>query len=167
MSTSLDYSTASPVQKALRRFAASGAGSWLFARVLHRVDRPVYRLSGGRRTFASWVSGLPVVMLTTTGARTGKPRTVPVLGLTTEDGLAVIASNYGQERHPAWYHNLRASPEGTVTVDGVTRRFRAVEADGERRARIWRRALQVYPGFSEYERRAVSRRIVLFVLEAV
>ena len=153
------------LQRALRRFAASPPGSWLFACVLHRIDRPVYRLTRGRHTFASLVSGLPVVMLTTTGARSGQRRSVPVLGLPTDDGLAVIASNYGQRRHPAWYHNLRANPEGEVTVEGATRRFRAREAEGERRDRIWRAALEVYPGWSAYERRATERRIAVFVLE--
>ena len=53
------YADANAVQRLLRRFAASGPGSWLFARVLHHIDRPVYRLTGGRHTFASLVSGLP------------------------------------------------------------------------------------------------------------
>jgi deazaflavin-dependent oxidoreductase (nitroreductase family) len=148
----------------MRGFAASGPGSWLFARVLHRIDRPVHRLSRGRYTFASLVSGLPVVMLTTTGARSGVPRSVPVLGLPTPDGLVVIASNYGQERHPAWYHNLRANPNGQVTVDGVNRAFHATVAEGDARARIWQEGLKVYPGWSQYERRAPNRRIGVFVL---
>jgi deazaflavin-dependent oxidoreductase (nitroreductase family) len=134
---------------------------------MHRVDRPVYSLTNGRHTFASLASGLPVVMLTTTGARTGVPRTVPVLGLPTADGLAVIASNYGQPHHPAWYHNLRANPDGRVTVDGMTRAFRATEAEGEMRDRIWRAGLTVYPGWSQYERRAPNRQIAVFVLETV
>jgi deazaflavin-dependent oxidoreductase (nitroreductase family) len=150
----------------MRRVAATGPGSWLFARVLHRIDRPVYKLTGGRHTFANLASGLPVVMLTTTGARTGVQRTVPVLGLPSADGLAVIASNYGQPHHPAWYHNLRAKPEGQVTVDGVTRAFRATEADGEVRARIWQEGLKVYPGWTEYERRAPNRQIAVFVLDS-
>jgi deazaflavin-dependent oxidoreductase (nitroreductase family) len=149
----------------MRRFAASGPGSWLFVRVLHRIDRPVYKLTGGRHTFANLASGLPVVMLTTTGARTGVQRGVPVLGLPTADGLAVIASNYGQARHPAWYHNLRAHPEGQVTVNGVTRAFHATEAAGEMRARIWGEGLKIYPGWSQYERRASNRQIAVFVLE--
>jgi deazaflavin-dependent oxidoreductase (nitroreductase family) len=163
----LTYAQANPAQRAMRRFAATGPGSWLFVRVLDRIDRPVYRLTGGRHTFASLVSGIPVVMLTTTGARSGVERTVPVLGLPTADGLAVIASNFGQRRHPAWYHNLRAHPEGRVTVDGVTRRFRAREAEGEVRARIWQEGLKVYPGWSQYERRASNRQIAVFVLETV
>jgi deazaflavin-dependent oxidoreductase (nitroreductase family) len=161
------YRQASAFHRAMRRFAASGPGSWLFARVLHRIDRPVYRLSGGRYTLASLVSGLPVVMLTTTGARSGQQRTLPVLGLPTADGLAVIASNFGQQRHPGWYYNLRAHPQGYVTVEGERSAFRASEAQGEVRERIWQEGLKVYPGWSQYERRAANRDIAVFVLETV
>lgn len=161
------YARANAAQRAMRRLAASGPGSWLFARVLHRIDRPVYRLTRGRYTLASLLSGLPVVLLTTTGARSGRPRTVPLLGLPTAEGLAVIASNFGQHQHPGWYHNLAKNPEGVVAVDGHTRRFRAVRADDDRRRRIWEEGLRVYPGFSQYERRASNRRIAVFVLEPV
>jgi deazaflavin-dependent oxidoreductase (nitroreductase family) len=125
----------------------------------------VFRLTRGGHTLASLLSGLPVVMLTTTGARSGVPRTVPVLGLPTTDGLAVIASNYGQEHNPGWYHNLRAKPDGYVTVGGVRSVFHASEAQGDVRARIWEAGLKVYPGFGEYERRASHRHIGVFVLE--
>ena len=165
MSRELTYAQANPLQRLIRSFAASKPGSWLFARVMHHIDRPVYRLTKGRHTFASLVSGLPVVMLRTTGARSGLPRSVPVLGLPTPDGLAVVASNFGQHRHPAWYHNLRAKPEGEVTVDGATHKFRAIETEGEQRDRIWQQGLGVYPGWSQYEQRASNREICVFVLE--
>jgi deazaflavin-dependent oxidoreductase (nitroreductase family) len=167
MSEPIIYARANVVQRFLRRFAASGPGSWLFARILHRIDRPVYRLTRGRYTFASLLSGMPVVMLTTTGAKSGQPRTVPVLGIPAQDAVAIIASNFGQYPHPAWYHNLRAHPDAEVVVDGVHRRVRAVEADGERRAEIWKQGLRVYPGFGQYEQRASHRRISVFVLEPV
>lgn len=163
----ITYDQSNLLQKFLRRFGASGPGSWLFARILHRIDRPVHRLTKGRHTVASLLSGIPVVMLTTTGARSGQPRTVPVLGIPTENTVAIVASNFGQYRHPAWYHNLRAHPEADVVVDGIHRRVRAVEALGERRAEIWREGLRVYPGFSQYERRASHRDICVFVLEPV
>ncbi len=167
MSEPITYDRANAVQKALRRFAAGGPGAWLFARVMHHIDRPVHRLTRGRYTLASLVAGIPVLMLTTTGARSGRPRTVPVLGIPTEGGVAIIASNFGQNRHPAWYHNLRAHPDAEVVADGRRRRVRAVEADGARRARIWEAGLRVYPGFAQYERRAAHRRISVFVLEPV
>src|SRR5947209_1572003 len=78
------------------------------------LDRPIHRLTRGRHTMGSLLSGLPVVMLTTTGARSGKPRTVPILGIPVQGGVAVIASNWGQQHHPSWYHNLRAHPEAQV-----------------------------------------------------
>ncbi len=159
------YAQANVVQRLVRRFAASGPGSLLFARLAPGLDRFVYRTTRGRHTLASLVSGLPVVILTTTGARSGQPRSVPVLALPTEYGYAVIASNWGQPRQPAWYHNLRAKPEGELSVHGSSQSFRAVEAEGERRERIWEQGLRVYPGWSLYERRASNRRIAVFVLE--
>jgi deazaflavin-dependent oxidoreductase (nitroreductase family) len=138
----------------------------MFARVMHHLDRPLYRLTG-RHTLSSLLSGLPVVMLTTKGAKTGQPRTVPVLGLPVEGGMAAIASNWGQSHHPAWYHNLCAHPDAEIVVEGVRRDVHAVEAEGERRAEIWRDGLRMYPGFGQYERRASNRRIRVFVLEFV
>ncbi len=167
MTQTVDFDQANVVQRVLRRFAASGPGAWFFARVMHHIDRPVHRLTKGRHTFASLVSGIPVVMLTTTGAKTGRRRTVPVLGIPTRGEVAIIASNFGQYRHPAWYHNLRAHPEAEVVIDGVHGRVRAVEADEERRSEIWHDGLRVYPGFGQYERRAAHRRISVFVLEPV
>jgi deazaflavin-dependent oxidoreductase (nitroreductase family) len=167
MDDAFAFARANAVQRAMRRLAASGPGAWLFARVLHRVDRPVHRLTRGRATLGSLVSGLPVVMLTTTGARTGRPRTVPVLGIPTEDGLAAIASNWGQKNPPAWDHNLRAHPDAFMAIGRTTRRVRAVAAEGGRRERIWRAGLEAYPGFSQYERRAGDRRITVYVLEPV
>jgi deazaflavin-dependent oxidoreductase (nitroreductase family) len=161
----LTYREANPFQRAMRRFGASAPGSWLFVRVMHRIDRPVYRLTRGRHTLASLISGLPVVILTTTGARSGQERSVPVLGLPTPDGLVVIASNFGQVNNPAWYYNLRANPEGRVEVDGDVRPFRAVEAEGEQRRRIWQIGLEIYPGWATYERRASHRKIAVFVLD--
>jgi deazaflavin-dependent oxidoreductase (nitroreductase family) len=159
------YARANAFQRAMRRLAASGPGSRVFARVLHRLDRSMFRLTRGRATVGSLVSGLPVVMLTTTGARTGRSRTVPLLGLPTPDGLAVIASNWGRASHPAWSANLRANPSASVAIGAHRRRVRAVEAEGERRERIWREGLEVYPGWSQYARRAGGRHFTIYVLE--
>jgi len=159
------FAEANPLQRVLRRFAASGPGSWLFARILDRLDRLAFRLTKGRHLASSLLSALPVAMVTTKGARSGRPRTVPLLALPTADGLAVIGSNYGNRRHPAWRHNLCANPEGDVDVEGRRWAFRAVEVEDERRERIWREALETYPGFSAYARRAAPRRISVFILE--
>jgi deazaflavin-dependent oxidoreductase (nitroreductase family) len=158
------YDEANGLQKFVRRFAAGGPGSWLFARVAPQIDRPVHRLTGGRHTFASLISGLPVVMLTTTGAKSGQPRTVPVLGIPTSDGVAVIASNWGQQRHPAWYHNLRAHPDVTVQIGAEHRSVHARVATAEERARLWPRAVELYGSYADYQART-DREIPLVILE--
>jgi deazaflavin-dependent oxidoreductase (nitroreductase family) len=159
------FARANAVQRAMRRLAASGPGSRVFAPLLHRVDRPMFALTRGRATVGGLVSGLPVVMLTTTGARTGRERTVPLLGLPSADGLAVIGSNWGRPGPPAWDHNLRANPAASVVIGRHRRHVRAVEAEGERRARIWRAGLEIYPGFAQYAARAGDRRLRIYVLE--
>jgi deazaflavin-dependent oxidoreductase (nitroreductase family) len=164
MTAALSYAEANPAHRAIRWFAATGPGDWLFANVLRRLDGPVYRLTSGRHTAASLLSGLPVVQLTTTGARTGRPRTVPVLGVAVPGGLAVFASNFGRRRQPGWYHNLRAHPGATVTTRGLVSPVQAVEARGEARAEAWRRGLEVFPGWNAYQSKAGGRDIAVFVL---
>ena len=161
----IGYGNANWFYRLMRWQAATAPMSWLWARTLHHLDRPVFRLTTGKHTFASLVTGLPVVMLTTTGARSGQRRALPVLGLPCGDGeIAVTASNYGQRRHPAWYHNLRKNPKASVSVQGISRKVVAREARGEERERLWRLGLSVYPGWAAYERRARDRVIPILVL---
>ena len=158
------YDRANAVQRLFRRSGATRAGSWLYARVLHHVDRPFWRWSRGRFTFTSFVTGLPTVVLTTTGARSGLPRTVPLLGLPEGDGLVVVASSFGRSAHPGWYYNLRANQHAQVLIDGQAFPVVAELVTDELRSRIWRDAVRVYPGFATYERRARGRDIGVFLL---
>lgn len=131
--------------------------SLFYARTLHHVDRAVYRLSRGRVTFSAWVTGLPVVMLETTGARTGQRRTLPVVGIPEGDDLILIASNYGQARHPAWYHNLKADPRARVTAGDLTRDVEAVEVtDAAEWERLFEHASRVAIVFPAYRRRTAQ-----------
>ena len=75
----LTYDRANAAQRFVRRFASSGPGSWIFARVAHHLDKPIYRATDGSHTAASLLAGLPILMLTTTGAKSGKRRVVPVV----------------------------------------------------------------------------------------
>lgn len=165
LSEPITFDQANVAQRAIRKFASSGPGSWVFSRAAHHLDRPLYRATRGRYTVAALIAGLPIVMLNTVGAKSGKPRTTPVLGLPTSEGLAVIASNFGQENTPAWFYNLDKQPLAEIGVDEEVRPVRAVEVEGDRRARIWQEGLKIYPGFSQYEKRASHRRIHVFVLE--
>src|SRR5215218_11145004 len=139
--------------------------SALPARALPRIDRAFFRLSRRRTTFSAWVSGLPIVMLTTTGARTGEPRTLPVLAVPYGDRLVVIASNYGLPGNPGWYHNLRAHPRVVVTWEGSAVSMRARELEGQERQRYVDRGLEKYPWWEQYHRRAAPDKSPVIMLE--
>ncbi len=161
------YKEASALRRLVRRTAATRPMTWLYVRIQQRADRFVYRLTRGRTTLSSWLSGLPVVMLTTTGAKTGQRRTVPLLGLLDGAQFVLIASNYGRRRNPAWYHNLRAHPRASVTVEGVTYEVEARDLTGEERERYFQRGVEMYPGFAQYRRWAADRRIPVIKLDPV
>jgi deazaflavin-dependent oxidoreductase (nitroreductase family) len=129
------------------------------------LDRLVYRLSSGTTTATSWLAGVEITMLTTTGAKTGTRRTLPVLGLPDGEGMIVIASNFGRRRNPSWCHNLRANPSATIVVDGVRRDVIARELKGSDRERGYRRGEEIFPGFTRYVGWAKHRRIPVFMLE--
>jgi deazaflavin-dependent oxidoreductase (nitroreductase family) len=138
---------------------------WLYIRIQQQLDRYVYALTKGRTTASSWLSGLPVIMLTTIGARTGQKRTVPVLALHDGERLIVIASNFGQMHHPAWYHNLRVHPRASVTIDGVIHEVVAYELTEEEGERYFRQAVEMYPPFVNYRRWAAGRKIPVLKLD--
>jgi deazaflavin-dependent oxidoreductase (nitroreductase family) len=162
-----EHAQANPFRRVVRITAAWAPVSWFYARTLHHIDGVVYRASSGRATFVSWVAGLPIVMLTTTGAKSGRRHTLPLVALPEGDRLVVIASNYGQERNPAWYYNLRANPRATVVFEGVTREVEARELEGEERDRHYERGIEIYPGWTQYRKRAAHRRIPVLELTPV
>ncbi|MFI6831018.1 nitroreductase family deazaflavin-dependent oxidoreductase [Kribbella sp. NPDC050241] len=159
------FADANRVQKALRTFAASSTGAWFFSRTAHHLDRALARATKGRKTVAGVVFGVPTVLLTTTGAKTGQPRCVPVLGVPYGAFLGLIASNWGQAKHPAWYYNLKADPEAEISVDGDNHPVRARLATSAERDEIWTAGLAYYPGWRNYEVRAGTRYIEAFVLD--
>jgi deazaflavin-dependent oxidoreductase (nitroreductase family) len=131
------------------------------------LDRLVYRLTRRRTTASSWLAGVEITMLTTTGARSGQPRTLPVLGLPDGEEMIVIASNFGRPRNPSWYYNLRANPHATILFDGASRDVVARELTGAERERDYQRGEEIYPGFTHYARWAANRRIPVLRLEPV
>jgi deazaflavin-dependent oxidoreductase (nitroreductase family) len=153
-----------PLQRLLQYFPASHLGAWLFVRTLHPLDHLLLRLSRGRVSIPGIVTGLPVVMLTTIGAKSGQPRTVPLVGLCDGENVVLIASNFGQAHHPGWYYNLRAHPEATLELSGRTAAYRARDATPAERDIYWRRAADLYIGFPAYQRHAQGRAIPIVVL---
>lgn len=121
-----------------------------------------YRLSGG--LIGGRIGGLPVLLLTTTGRKSGKKRTRPLVYLEDADNMVVIASNGGAEQHPAWWLNLRANPKAEVQVGSDSKSVTAEEATGEERERLWREVVELYHGYDEY-RRMTKRKIPVVVLQ--
>ncbi len=152
------------VQRAVHIITRTQAGSWFFARTLHHLDRPVLRLSHGRYSVTSLLAGLPVVMVTTIGAKSGQPRRLPLVALPDGENVILIASNFGQRHHPAWYYNLHTHPKVELTYRGQTVGYVARETDGEERERCWRRAVDLYSGYASYKARAGHRQIGVFLL---
>jgi deazaflavin-dependent oxidoreductase (nitroreductase family) len=152
-------------QRAMQRFASLRPVSFAFRHTLHHLDRLTARRLRGW-TVSGALAGIPSIRLTTTGARTGLARTVPLLGLPVDGALAVIGTRFGSEHHPAWVHNLEHDPRALVEARGVTTPVlaRAV-SDGPEYDEIMRRADLAYAGFRHYRRRITSRRIPIFVLE--
>jgi deazaflavin-dependent oxidoreductase (nitroreductase family) len=136
-------------------------------RIQDPSDRLVYRLTRGRSTLSSWLSGLPIAMLTTTGARSGQPRTVPVLAIPDGNAVVVIASNFGRPRHPAWYRNLQAHPRATITVARATSDVEADELHGPTREHALHRGIEMFPPFAGYQTLAAQRRIPVLRLNPV
>lgn len=151
----------------VQRLAASAAGSWLLARTLHHLDRLALAVSGGRWSLTGILTGSPVVVVTTTGARSGRLRRTPLLGIRDRahpGAFALVASNWGQRHHPAWYFNLKAHPEALCAVAGQSGPFVAHEAWGDEYDRFWRYAADTYPGYPLYRQRAGGRRIPILVM---
>ncbi len=149
-------------QRLIQKLAALRALSWLLSHVLHRVDRAIDRLSRGRLNLTQALTGLPVVMLTTIGAKTGQPRTVPLVAIPDGENIILIASYFGNQHHPAWYYNLIAQPEAILTDHQHSGSCLAREAIDAERDRYWQRAVKVYAGYEAYKRRA--KRLIPIML---
>jgi deazaflavin-dependent oxidoreductase (nitroreductase family) len=107
--------------------------------------------------------GRPMLLLTTTGARTGRPHTAPMMYIPHGEDLLVVASNAGAPKHPDWYRNLVAHPAVTVEVEGETYQATAVVPDGEERDRIFAGVVERYPFFADHQAK-VTRTIPVVVL---
>ena len=122
----------------------------------------LYRLSGGRIGGRLW--GLRVLLLTTTGRKTGTQWTTPLCCFPDGDDLVVVASNGGRERTPSWFLNLKQNPAVTIQLGREQRSVTAREASPEERERLWAAITAVAPGYLKYQQRA-HRVIPLGILE--
>ena len=127
-----------------------------------RLHVLLYRASGGR-VGARFGKGVPVLLLTTTGRKSGKRRTTPLLYLEDGNRYVVVASVGGAPTHPAWYLNLRSNPSATIRIGSRELAVSAETAAPEERARLWSRATQMYPQYDGYQAKT-KREIPVVIL---
>ena len=131
--------------------------------VRDQVER--YEATGGREANTLRDTGLPVVIFTTRGNKSGKLRKTPLMRVEHDGKYAMVASQGGAPKHPVWYYNLKADPTALVVQDGPEP-FDAVarEVTGEERAVWWERAVEAYPSYADYQEKT-DREIPVFVVE--
>ena len=126
------------------------------------VDTRLQQLTRGRVTLLD-VAGLPNLMLTVAGRKTGRPRSAPLLCAPYKSTYLVAGSNFGGPREPTWALNLAAAGRGSLRIKGVTRPFTSRLVTGDERTGLWRELLVVWPNFALYEQRT-ARTIKIFEL---
>ncbi|MCL1600241.1 MAG: nitroreductase family deazaflavin-dependent oxidoreductase [Actinomycetia bacterium] len=149
-------------QRALARLSTMGGLRWALSKVLSPLDT---RLKGTRFAPSTLGVDFPLCFLTTTGRKSGAKRTVPLFFVTAPNGSpAVVATNFGQENHPAWALNLDAHPNATLEIDGLSRSVVARRASNDEASALWPLFDGFWPGYEEY-RKLAPRDIRVFVLE--
>jgi deazaflavin-dependent oxidoreductase (nitroreductase family) len=131
-------------------------------RVIPAVHLAIFRATNGR--LSAKLAGQKMLLLTTTGRRTGKPRTVPLLYVDDGEAMIVIGSNWGGRRHPDWYRNLTANPEARVQAGARRRRVTAHIATPDERPRLWSLVTAQYPGYEVYAQRLGGVREIPLVM---
>ena len=145
----------------VEKIASSPAGAWYFINVTAKLDPWLLKRTDGK---ISSLPGAPVLLLTHTGAKTGKQRETPLVYATDGEDIILIASYGGATNNPAWYHNLMANPECDIIANDRSGRYRAEELSGADREAMWEKALDVYGGYGVYQQRTGGRVIPLLRL---
>jgi len=134
----------SALKRALVPIVSSRAGSWYFLNVANPIDRRLIPATRGRLSLAP---GMPLLVMENRGARSGALRRTPLLYARDGDDIVLIASNGGNPRHPAWFHNVRANPDVKLFLRGRTGRYRARIVEGAEHERLWLIATELNPGY--------------------
>lgn len=129
-----------------------------------REQVELYESSGGTEGTTLLDTGLPVIVMTSVGARSGKIRKTPLMRVEHEGRYAVVASQGGAPQHPFWYFNLKANPRVELQDGPVKQDMTAREVTGAEKAEWWERAVAAYPPYAEYQKKT-PREIPVFVLE--
>jgi deazaflavin-dependent oxidoreductase (nitroreductase family) len=151
-------------QKFLHRFAMLKPVSLFLGSSLHYLDSATFKLTNGKHGFAELV-GLPMVEVTTIGAKSRQPRSMPLAAYQDGEKFVLIGSNFGRKPNPGWYYNLKANPKCTILINGQTCEYIARETGGEEREKYWQLAVSYYAGYEKYRERTPHRQIPVMLLE--
>ncbi len=133
----------------------------LIFKLIPRIHVFLYRLTGGK--MGSEMKGLKILLLTTTGRKSGKKRTMPLAYFDYDGGYTITASNGGQPNNPAWFYNLNSKPQAAVQVKGAKMAVVAEQATGELRGQLWSQLIEQAPTFADYEK-STTREIPMLIL---
>jgi deazaflavin-dependent oxidoreductase (nitroreductase family) len=153
------------LQRGVQAYASTRFGAWTFSKTLRHIDDLVSRVSTGRTSGPELLAGLPVLDITTTGRRSGKPRRTHLIAVPYADTLALLGTNFGQRSTPAWVLNLEADPHLSVTHRDTTVQAVARPADPDEHAAVLADSAGVYGGYLKYQSRITGRRLRIFVIE--
>jgi deazaflavin-dependent oxidoreductase (nitroreductase family) len=145
-------------KRALLSLVATKPGAAVHRTVAAPLDAAIMRATRGHVNLGA--GALPMVVLTSTGARSGQRRETPLAYFTDGDAVILTASNYGGQRHPSWLHNLLAHPECELHIGDRGGRFIAQEVTGEERYRLFALAANLYPGYANYAERTDGIRTI-------
>jgi deazaflavin-dependent oxidoreductase (nitroreductase family) len=154
----------SPIGRAVQRVAGSAAFAKVAPPVVPRLDRLLHKVTGGRVVLSDAL--VPSLVLTTTGATSGRPRPVPLACLPDGDALYVVGSNFGRENHPAWTGNLLRTPRAQVSFRGRSFEVDASLLSEDEKAEVWPELTRVWPTYDRYVERS-GRDLRVFRLEPV
>jgi deazaflavin-dependent oxidoreductase (nitroreductase family) len=152
--------------RAMQALGSTRGGAWLFAKMLPPIDRVLHRIGDRGTSLPALLAGLPVLMVTSTGRRSGRPRRTPLIAVPVDDDLGLVGTNFGQKNTPAWVYNLEADPHVRVDYDGTEVSAVARPATDDERAAIWERSKGIYGGYDKYRERISGREIRAFVLQS-
>lgn len=152
------------LQRFLHNFFMLKPVTAFFATRTHVLDNFVFKLTKGRYSMSELL-GWNIIQVITTGAKTGNEYTSILIGVFHGEKIALIGSNFGREKNPGWYYNLKKTPECRVQLNGTSRQYLARETEGQERETYWQMAVALYKGYEKYKERASHRRIPVIVLE--
>ena len=155
----------SALQRIVRKIVALKPITRFFAQFVHRVDGFTLQHSGNRLSATAALTGWPIAVITMTGVKTGAQRSLPLVCFHDGDKRVLIASNLGSRSNPGWYYNLRANPHVTLSEINKHGDFTARLASPDERSKYWQQAVEMYPGYTDYQERAGGRIIPVMVLE--